>query len=183
MTKQQIREKILDMRRGLTSKYIEDESGKIYERLTEGGILNNVKKVLVYSDFDNEVKTAALTGWMIFHGIQVYLPCIYKKEMFAADIKSARLEMSKYGIAQPKFCDASLAEPEEIDVVIVPGVAFDKNKNRIGFGCGYYDSFLKKAKNVKKIAIAYDFQLVDFIPIEAHDVCMDMIVLPDGVVK
>ena len=87
MTKQEISEQILSMRRGLTSKYIDDESAKIYELLTESGIFEGAGTVLSYSDFDNEVKTAMLTGWLMFRGMRLYLPCVRKKEMFAADIK------------------------------------------------------------------------------------------------
>lgn len=183
MTKQQIREKILNMRRSLTSKYIEDESAKIYEYLTESGMLKDAKSVLCYSDFDGEVKTAMLTGWMMFQGIKVSLPCMHEKTLHAADIKSAGLELSNFGIAQPKFADAAMIGPAELDVIIVPGIAFDRAKNRIGFGRGYYDEFLKHATNAKKIAVAYDFQIVDSIPAEAHDVRMDMIVTPDGIIK
>ena len=74
-------------------------------------------------------------------------------------------------------------EPEKIDVVIVPGIAFDRNGHRIGFGCGYYDDFLKRARQAKKIALAYDFQIVDFIPAETHDVRVDVIVTPDGIIR
>lgn len=183
MTKQEIREKILNMRRSLTSKYIDDESAKIYERFAESRIFEGVKTVLSYSDFDNEVKTAALTGWMMFRGMRLYLPCVCKKEMFAADIKSTGLELSKFGIAQPKFEEASFLDPGELDIVIVPGIAFDRAGHRIGFGCGYYDDYLKKAIKAKKIALAYDFQIIDFIPAEAHDVRMDMIVTPDGIIE
>lgn len=183
MTKEQMREKLLEMRRSLTSKYIEDESAKIYERLTEGGILKDAKNVLSYSDFDGEVKTAMLTGWMMFHGMKVSLPCMREKVMYAADIKSAGLELSSFGIAQPKFGEAEMLDPTALDVVIVPGIAFDKAGNRIGFGCGYYDTFLKNAKNAKKIALAYDFQIVDHIPAQPHDVRMDMIITPDGILE
>ncbi len=183
MTKQEIREKVLDMRRSLTSKYIEDESAKIYEHLMDSGLFDGAKQVLSYSDFDNEVKTAMLTGWLMFHGIRLCLPCVYQKEMFAADIKSAVLELSRFGIAQPKYEEASFVLPEELDVVIVPGIAFDRGGRRIGFGCGYYDRFLKRATKAKKIALAYDFQIVDFIPEETHDIPVDIIITPDGRIR
>lgn len=183
MTKRQIREKLLGMRRSLTSKYIEDESAKVYEYLTESGLLKGAKSVLCYSDFDGEIKTAMLTGWMMYQGIQVSLPCMRGKTMFAADIKSAGLELSSFGVAQPKFGEASMIEPESLDAVIIPGIAFDRAKNRIGFGCGYYDAFLKNAKNAKKIALAYDFQIVGSIPAEAQDIRMDMIITPDGIIR
>lgn len=183
MTKQEIRRKILDMRKGLTSKYIEDESERIYERLTESKILDGAKNVLIYSDFDGEVKTAALTGWMMYHGMRIFLPCIDCGDMHAADIKSAALELSAFGIAQPRFSDAQMAEPGELDAVIVPGIAFDRQKNRIGFGKGYYDAYLAQAVNAKKVALAYDFQIVDHIPGEKHDIRMDMIITPDGIIR
>ncbi len=182
MTKQEIREKILDMRRSLTSKYIEDESAKAVDRLLNLPVLKDIKNVLVYSDFDGEIKTAALTGWLLYHGAQVFLPVIHEKEMYAANIKSAVLELSGFGVAQPKFNEAQIIEPEKLDLIILPGVAFDRSLNRIGFGGGYYDVFLKHATQAKKIALAYDFQVLDQIVCEAHDVKMDMIVTPDETV-
>jgi len=66
---------------------------------------------------------------------------------------------------------------EEIDLVIVPGVVFDKNLNRIGFGKGYYDKILNRLKpSAKKVALAHDFQVLEDIPAEEHDVKMDMII-------
>lgn len=179
MTKQEIREKMLDMRRSLTSKYIEDESAKVMERLLALPALKKAKNVLVYSDFDGEVKTAHLTGWLLYQGAQVFLPVVYQKEMYAANIKSAVLELSCFGVAQPKYEQAEMIEPDQLDIIIVPGVAFDRAKNRIGFGGGYYDAFLKRAIHAQKIALAYDFQLLDQVMQEAHDVKMDMIVTPD----
>ena len=179
MTKQEIREKMLDMRRSLTSKYIEDESAKVIERLLALPALKKAGNVLVYSDFDSEVKTAALTGWLLYQGSQVFLPVVYQKEMHAANIKSAALELSCFGVAQPKYEEAEIIDPEKLDIVIVPGVAFDREKNRIGFGGGYYDSFLKHAPQAKKIGLAYDFQVLDQVMPETHDVKMDMIITPD----
>ncbi|WP_066648290.1 5-formyltetrahydrofolate cyclo-ligase [Christensenella timonensis] len=182
MTKQEIREKVLNMRRSLTSKYIEDESMKVMERLLNLPALKDGRNVLVYSDFDGEIKTAALTGWLLYHGAQVFLPVIHKKKMYAANIKSAVLELSCFGVAQPKYDEAELIEPGKLDLIIVPGIAFDRALNRIGFGGGYYDAFLKEASLAKKIALAYDFQILGQLVPEAHDIKMDMIVTPDEVI-
>ena len=69
---------------------------------------------------------------------------------------------------------------KKIDVVLVPGVAFDKNFNRMGFGKGYYDKFLKEFEGIK-IGVCHSFQLLDEIPSEAHDVKMDVIVTEEEV--
>ncbi|MEA5003716.1 MAG: 5-formyltetrahydrofolate cyclo-ligase [Christensenella sp.] len=183
MNKQEIREKVLDMRRSLTSKYIEDESIKAIDRLLNLPELSDVKNVLVYSDFDCEVKTANLTGWLLYHGAQVFLPVVHEKKMYAANIKSAVLELSCFGVAQPKYNEAEIIEPDMLDLIIIPGVAFDRALNRVGFGGGYYDAFLKQASRAKKIALAYDFQILDQVLCEAHDVKMDMIVTPDETIS
>ncbi|MEG0356195.1 MAG: 5-formyltetrahydrofolate cyclo-ligase [Christensenellaceae bacterium] len=183
MNKIEVREKLLNMRRGLTSKYMEDESTKVFERLMSIEAFKTAKNVMVYSNFDNEIKTAVITGWLMYQGIHTFLPTVNQKTMYAANIKSAVLELSKFGVPQPAFKNAETIHPSEIDVIIVPGVAFDKNKHRVGFGCGYYDTFLKEAVHAKKIALAYDFQIVEKIDAEEHDVQMDMIVTPDEIIK
>ena len=67
---------------------------------------------------------------------------------------------------------------KELDCVIVPGAAFDVNCNRLGKGGSFYDKFLKLAVNAKKIALAYDFQIVDDLPTEAHDTPVDLVITP-----
>jgi 5-formyltetrahydrofolate cyclo-ligase len=74
-------------------------------------------------------------------------------------------------------------QPGEIDLFIVPGLAFDPHCNRIGFGKGYYDDLLAGAPDAIKIALAYDFQMVDKIQAEKHDVKMDMVVTPQKVFR
>lgn len=183
MTKQEIRSKIHDMRRQLTSKSIEDASVRVYEQLVGLNVLKDAKCVMTYSNFDNEIKTGTITGWLLFHGKEVCLPVIHNREMYAADIKSAPLELSVFGTAQPNFSSAKIIAPSEIDAVLVPGIAFDKDMERIGFGKGYYDEFLKKANNAVKIALAYDFQIIDSIEPKPYDLKMDMIVTPDGILS
>ena len=183
MTKDELREKVLNMRRSLTSKYIEEESAKVYELLLSSGLLDDVKTVLVYSDFDNEVKTAQLTGWLLYKGVRVALPVVHEKQMYAANIKSAVLELSCFGVAQPKFEHAEIIAPQDLDLVIVPGIAFDRAKNRLGFGGGYYDAYLKQAQQALKVAVAYDFQIIEKIPREIHDENMDVIVTPDELIR
>src|SRR3989338_3616519 len=81
-----------------------------------------------------------------------------------------------FGILEPKESYQREFNPDKLDIVIVPGIAFDKNGHRIGYGYGYYDRFLKTIrKETLKIGLAYDFQLIEKIPEERHDVPVDII--------
>ena len=83
---------------------------------------------------------------------------------------------SRLGILEP-LREKKTVNTDEIDLVIVPGLAFDKSGNRLGHGKGYYDRYLERCgENVFFIGIAYDFQVLDTIPADAHDIKMNMIV-------
>lgn len=81
------------------------------------------------------------------------------------------LHRGRFGILEPKG-EAFNGEP---DLIIVPGVAFDENANRLGRGGGYYDRFLTHFRNAKKYAVAYDFQVVKEVPMASHDVNIDAV--------
>lgn len=82
---------------------------------------------------------------------------------------------STFGVLEPPEKEEIVLA--EIDVVVVPGVAFDRNGYRMGYGGGYYDNFLPKLRpDTKKIAVAFNMQIRDLVPIELHDVKMDMII-------
>jgi len=85
------------------------------------------------------------------------------------------LEIGAFNILTVKSELRNFIEPAQIDCVIIPGAAFDLNGGRLGLGGGYYDRFLPLAVNAKKIALAYDFQLVDSLPTEEHDAKIDMV--------
>jgi 5-formyltetrahydrofolate cyclo-ligase len=72
---------------------------------------------------------------------------------------------------------------ESIDLIIVPGVVFDRNGNRIGHGMGYYDRLLKKSHNIPRIGLAFEFQIVKKIEAEEHDERIDMIITEDRIIN
>lgn len=182
MQKKEIREKILAMRRGLASNYIADASEKIFDKIVDMDAVKKAKTIMLYSDFDGEVKTGNLTGWLLYHGASVVLPTIREKKMYAINIKGAPLELCSFGMSQPQYTESAVVPPGEIDVVIAPGVAFDRQKNRIGYGMGYYDGYLKQV-NALKIGLAYEFQVVDKIDVDDGDIPMDLIVTPELVIE
>ena len=107
-----------------------------------------------------------------------------KGEMCAVEVPNFdALEVGDFGILTVRKDLRKFIEPEKINCVIVPGAAFDLNFNRLGLGGGYYDKFLPRAVNAKKIAVAYDFQIVDAVPTEPHDFKVDMIITEKRIIK
>ena len=101
----------------------------------------------------------------------VFLPTMQDLEVGDFGIMTVRQEKRKY------------VELEEIDCIIVPGAAFDRNGNRLGLGGGYYDRFLKRAENIKRIALAFEFQITEKIPNEEHDEKVDIIITENETIK
>ncbi len=109
---------------------------------------------------------------------KVYLPRIEsKRSLVLCRVRSLSKDLKKgaYNIMEPKtLCKKWPAD--RMDVIIVPGVAFDKRGGRLGRGGGYYDSLLRKAKKVMKIGLCFREQIVKKVPVEAHDVRVDKII-------
>ena len=104
---------------------------------------------------------------------------IGKGEMLAVEVPNfAALEVGEYNILTVKRELRKFIAPAQIDCMIVPGAAFDVHGGRLGMGGGYYDRFLPLAVNAKKIALAYDFQLVDNLPLEPHDTKINAVMTP-----
>ncbi len=135
----------------------------------------------------SEVRTREMIDTAINEGKKVAAPVSRKASgaILAAKIRSCEKDLRKgaYGISEPDLKTCPLAKPEEIDLVIVPGIAFDKLGNRIGFGKGYYDKWLGNFKPKQRIALAYSMQIVKKLPAEAHDLAVGTIVTENEVIK
>ena len=138
-------------------------------------------------------KSVAALANMLCKKYEVEIACTYKlfekpvfpiddsvKIVYLTDVKPNKVELKKdtdFAIG-----DFNILEPQneeytgDYDLIVVPGVAFDRNGNRIGRGKGYYDRFLCKHLDVKRIGICFDFQLVDEVPTEDNDIRMDEVV-------
>ena len=107
------------------------------------------------------------------------VPFISEGEMTAGELPNMNaLEVGEYGILTVKRDVRKFIDAEKIDCVITPGLAFDTYGRRLGRGGGFYDKFLRRAVNAKKIALAYDCQIVDNVPAEVHDVAVDAVITP-----
>lgn len=171
--KENLRLEIAQKKRQFAPEQLEFSSQEVMMTLEITGVFADAKNILIYNNLPDEVATMDfIEKWSkekIF-----FLPVVKGNDLvFRKYISGMSFQSSKLGIAEPIGDD--LVDYKKIDLVIVPGVAFDRTKNRMGRGRGYYDRFLKKI-SVPKIGICFDFQLLDEIPISDNDVKMDYIV-------
>lgn len=181
MDKQALREKMRERRARLTDRQVAKASRVVYERAIELPQVKDAKVVLVYADFDNEVRTGELTGWLLYNGKKVALPFIEDHEMDAAPFRG-NLHTTKLGYLEPDGTRGKI-DAKDIDLIICPGIAFTDQLDRIGFGKGYYDAFFARAKNAYRLALAYDFQIVPDADAQPHDVKVNAIVTPSRVIS
>lgn len=182
MDKEQLRKEMREKREALTEDVVEAASRKVYERLIGMPQLKDAKTVLVYADFDHEIHTGELTGWLLYNGKTVGLPLIEDDEMSAMQYRGNQIRIGRFGIAEPVGGAGTEIPADRIDLIICPGVAFTEKKDRVGFGRGYFDRFFQRAANAYKIGLAYDFQIADDVKTGPNDVKMDAIVTPDRII-
>ncbi len=180
-TKNELRKKILNIRNNMSREDVINKSSSIMNKLTDMDEYKNSNTVFIYMSFRNEVATVELIERMLSENKHVVIPYTDTKNtvLIPSELKSMEedLALSPFGYYEPVYEKLRTVEPERFDLIIVPGVVFDRQLNRIGFGKGYYDRILcRKRKGVKAIAVAYDFQVLEKIPAEAHDIKMDMII-------
>lgn len=174
MTKDEIRIEMRKKRRELSKDFILKSSGFIIDKVIP--LIKSSNCVMVYMSSFNEPDMTKLTEYLINNNIRVVAPVSQTSDYtivpsYISDLNS--LNKGAYGIYEPDIIDK--ADMDDVDFVLVPGIAFSKSGNRIGFGKGYYDKLLAGYKGVK-IGICYDFQIINDIPSFPHDVKMDIIV-------
>lgn len=182
--KKEIRRQIIELRNSLSKNDVEGKSSLIAKQLKSLKQFGTSKHIMCYMDFRNEVMTAKFIKNCLDLGKRVSVPVIVKsgdgnKEMFASEIDSIEegFELSSFGILEPVKDLQKAVEPGGLDFVVVPGLAFDREKYRLGYGAGFYDRFLPRlGSNCLKVGIAFDLQIVDKVPTEEHDFALDLII-------
>ena len=170
--KNRIRRELLEKRKKLPKEEVLEKSNEIILKLVSLKIFERAKKIMCYVSFNNEVYTHSfIKEYMKEKDIAV--PVIRENEIFLSYVKEWEMKKGKYGILEPK--NIEYADEKEIEIAIIPGIAFDVNGNRIGYGKGYFDRLLRKMKAIK-IAVAFDFQVLEELPVESHDVKMDAVI-------
>lgn len=180
--KRELRKRSLAFRRALAAEERASYSAAITERILALEAVKQVRTIFAYAAMEDEVQTAALISSLLEMGKRVALPLITGKRMMEAVLVPAMdtLEYGAYHILTVREDRRVVLPPQEIDCVLVPGVAFDMDGTRLGMGGGYYDVFLPKIPCAVKIAMAYSCQIVESIPKLSHDCGVDWIVTEKG---
>lgn len=160
------------------------EDAAIYEKAMSLPEWELARNVFVYVGIGCEVSTNVLIEGLISGGKRVYVPlCRGNGEMDAVYIPFPEsLRPGRYGIPEPHSRDEK-AFPEELDIILVPGVAFGLDGTRLGRGAGYYDRFLSRAEKAKKIALCREAALFETVPTEPHDEKVDIVVSERRIIK
>lgn len=179
--KKNIRQEILSLRKLLTPEEVAKKSEQIFKRLTSLTLYADANNVMLYIDFRNEAKTDLIMAHLLENNKGAVIPISISgtRDMILSQVFDPKkeLERSSYGILEPKPEYIRKVNPEQLDLVIVPGVAFDKEGYRIGYGGGYYDTFFNKLeKSIASMAIAFDLQIVESVPTEEYDLPVDYII-------
>lgn len=173
--KKLIRREIFRRRNEAAPEDLARWSDCIQKRMYSSELYQNSESIYTYVAYKREVETKELITQAWKDGKRVAVPRVEGKEMNFYYITSMdQLEESEKGILEPTTLKEAC---DEDALMVMPGVAFDKNKNRIGYGGGYYDKYLEAHPLMKKVAIAYEFQFVDEpLPTEPTDICPELII-------
>lgn len=188
MLKSELRKNVLKDRGALSPAEVAAKSARIIERLLGMDEYRRASTIMVYIDFRNEVQTGELVQRAMAAGKRVAVP--------VTDIAGRRLTPSlladfpgdlhpgAWGILEPKpECLRPLA-PEELDLVVVPGVAFDEQGNRLGYGGGFYDRFLPRTRpDTVYVALAFEVQVRPDVYPGPHDVPVHYLLTEDRLIK
>jgi 5-formyltetrahydrofolate cyclo-ligase len=189
--KNELRKRILKKRSAMTPAEVSEQSRKICKNVICSKLYSDSKKLCLYMPIRNEVDVRLLIEPARADGRSVYLPRIVKnvKKEQSADnhalmfedymefysyTEDTSLVSGAYNILEPD--NDEILVPDNDTLIIMPGAVFSRDNKRIGYGGGYYDRYLSLHPECKTIAVAYDFQILDEIPYEEHDICPDVVV-------
>ena len=179
MDKEELRKKYIDIR-----KKVEDrvrKSNSICQKVLETEEFKKAKIIACYMSLPTEVDTKLLIEESIKYGKTVVLPKVNGQELefyIIKDLDNSGFERSAIGVEEPKEFYHEKIDVYLIDLIIVPGICFDKEGNRLGFGKGYYDRTLKRTNNTYSIGICFREQIVQekVIPVNSFDKKVDLVI-------
>ncbi|MDD7220184.1 MAG: 5-formyltetrahydrofolate cyclo-ligase [Clostridia bacterium] len=173
-TKREIRKKVFSLRAECSEEEIDKMSREITEKVISLNVFKQAERILAYADYNHEVKTGYLIEEAWKAGKEVAVPKVVGKDMVFYKLTDfSQLEPGYYNIPEPasgeiiQWTDA---------LMIMPGVAFDRRNHRVGYGGGFYDRYLEKHPDLKRIAVGFSFQVFPGVPTEPTDICPQILV-------
>ena len=174
MDKQSLRKQIREQKRAMTEAQIVEKSEKLAVLFAASQAYQNANTIYGYLPYNQEVRTVAMLQRALDDGKKVAVPKCYGDEMrfiYLDDL--SQVEKGYCGIPEP-IADSPVANDKNA-LVLMPGLAFDPQGHRMGYGGGFYDKFLAAEPNHPTLALCYDFQMLDHLETEDHDVPVDTV--------
>ena len=174
MDKKALRAAIRQQKRAMTEEQIVSKSEKLGRLLAENELYKNAKTFYGYLPYNQEVRTVPMLEQALRDGKRVAVPKCYGEEMKFIYMDDLSLVAPGYaGIPEP-IADGPVADDPSA-LVLMPGMAFDPQGHRIGYGGGFYDKFLAAEPNHPTLALCYDFQMLDHLETEQFDIPVDTV--------
>ena len=174
MDKKALRREIREKKRAMSQAEIISRSEKLGELFLKSQAYQNAKTISGYLPYNQEVRTVPMLEQALRDGKRVAVPKIYGDTMrflYLEDL--SKVEKNDMGIPEP-VADTPVAE-DKTALVLMPGLAFTKQGDRMGYGGGFYDRFLAGEPDHPTLALCYDFQIVDSLPTEEFDIPVDTV--------
>lgn len=174
MDKKMLRSMIREKKRAMMPEQIESASQQLTELFLATQAYRNAKTVYGYLPYNQEVRTVPVLEQALKDGKKVAVPKVFGDEMkfiYLDDLN--KVEKGYSGIPEPIDDGPEADDPTAL--VLMPGLAFDREGHRIGYGGGFYDKFLSKEPNHPTVALCYDFQIVEDLPVDYYDIPVDCV--------
>ena len=181
-TKKEIRKYIKNIKSLMDSQEVMEKSNRIQNLLMEQDEYKKAENIYIYVNYNQEVITTDIIKKSLSFGKNVYVPKIQKDVIKFHQIHSFEedLALGSYEILEPMI---ELPDDLRDGLLIMPGLAFDMEFHRIGYGGGFYDKYLSLPNSHIKLALAYDFQIFDLIATDEFDRKVDVIITQDLVIR
>ncbi|MGI6555050.1 MAG: 5-formyltetrahydrofolate cyclo-ligase [Bacillota bacterium] len=176
--KGEIRRRVLEQRKMMSPQEVNEKSKRIQEKLFRTSYYQTSRTIMTYVDFQNEVETRSIIKRALDEGKNIVVPlCGPNFSLLPVKIDSFDdLEKGTRGILEPTK-KHDIVDVKKLDIVLVPGITFDRSGHRLGYGLAYYDRFLTQlSPSTIIIALVYSFQLVQTLPFEDHDQKVNLII-------
>ena len=176
MDKKELRRYIREQKRHFTPQQLGEMSLDIMSSLLSNSHIQKADAILMYHSLPDEVDTHSALDQLLAMGKKVLLPKVVSETEMTIHEYTGRdsLQPSEpYGILEPTTPELSIVNCQLSIVIVVPGMAFDRQGHRLGRGKGYYDRFLSRIPNIYKIGVCFPFQLIDNVPSEPTDILVD----------
>ena len=174
MNKQKLRATIRQQKRQMTETEIIQKSASLAARFFETQAYRSARTLYGYMSYNQEVRTLPILERALRDGKRVAIPKCYGSDMRFIDVTDlSQVEKSGFGIPEP-IADGPVAD-DKTALVLMPGLAFDPQGHRMGYGGGFYDRFLAAEPNHPTVALCYDFQVFEHLETEEFDVPVDLV--------